>query len=101
MMNRHLVAILASLSVVLAATLAAADVPKITAFSPASGSAGDHVVVSGTGFQGVSSVKINGLSAAFVLDSARKITATVPANRRCNRSSPPWPVRRAQPGPPI
>jgi len=67
------------LFLVVGATPAPADLIKITSFSPASGPVGTSVVITGTGFQGVSAVKFNGTSAAFTYNSAKKITATVPA----------------------
>jgi IPT/TIG domain/PQQ-like domain len=55
-----------------------ADMLRITAFSPTSGSVGTSVVITGRGFQGVSAVKFNGLNATFTYSSAKKLTATVP-----------------------
>lgn len=53
-------------------------VPVISLFSPASGGAGSLVILSGSNFVGVTSVKFNGVDAVFTVDSAGQITATVP-----------------------
>lgn len=53
--------------------------PTITSFSPASGSVGTAVIITGTKFTGASSVKFGSVSAAFDVDSDTQITATVPA----------------------
>ncbi|MEI6139011.1 MAG: Calx-beta domain-containing protein, partial [Mariniphaga sp.] len=55
--------------------------PTINSFTPATvcyGS-GTSVVISGTFFTGTTSVKFNGVSASFVVNSATQITATLPA----------------------
>ena len=66
--------------------------PKITSFSPASGAIGTSVVMTGTGFTGVSSVTFNGVSAVFTVNSATQITATVPVNATTG------PIRVTTPG---
>jgi large repetitive protein len=53
-------------------------VPTITGFSPGSAAAGSPVVVDGTGFGGVSSVKVNGVAAGFSLLSKIQLRLTVP-----------------------
>jgi len=53
--------------------------PAITGFTPASGSTGTSVVISGTNFIGVTSVLFNGTSATYTVNSTSQITATVPA----------------------
>jgi hypothetical protein len=53
--------------------------PTITSFTPTSGPVGTEVTVAGTNFTGATSVKFNGASASFVLDSAIQLHATVPA----------------------
>lgn len=53
--------------------------PTISGFSPTSGIVGASVVITGTNFTGATSVKFNGISASFTVDSATQITATVPA----------------------
>src|SRR5262249_41730209 len=55
-------------------------VPKITAFSPASGAPGSSVTITGTTFTGATAVKFYGLAASFTVNSNTQITATVPAN---------------------
>ncbi|UFP95425.1 IPT/TIG domain-containing protein [Gloeobacter morelensis] len=52
----------------------------ITGFSPASGSQGTEVVIEGSGFNNVSSVKIGGGSLSYKRNSDTKITATVTSN---------------------
>ena len=53
--------------------------PRITGFTPASGAAGASVVINGANFTGATAVAFNGTAAAFTVNSAIKITATVPA----------------------
>jgi len=52
--------------------------PSITSFSPMIGPWGTHVVVTGANFSGVTSVKFNGVTASFAINSSTQITATVP-----------------------
>jgi subtilisin-like proprotein convertase family protein len=54
--------------------------PTIGAFAPATGPAGTQVVIPGTNFTGATSVTFGGIpAAAFTVNSATQITATVPA----------------------
>ncbi len=53
--------------------------PVITSFSPGSGPAGTTVVITGKNLNIVSTVMFNGVSAAFTVNSATQVTATVPA----------------------
>jgi hypothetical protein len=55
--------------------------PTLTSFSPTSGVAGSLVTISGDNFAvgAGTSVKLNGVDAAFTVDSLNQITATVPA----------------------
>ena len=53
--------------------------PTITGFSPASGGVGTSVAIAGTNFGGATAVRFNGISAAYVVNSATQVTATVPA----------------------
>jgi IPT/TIG domain len=55
-------------------------VPTITGFGPGSAPAGSPVVVDGTGFGTVTSVKVNGVTAAFTRLSAVQLRLTVPAS---------------------
>lgn len=55
-----------------------AMLPKLDTLTPDRGRAGDTVVIGGSGFFNVTSVKFNGLSASFTNDSVNRITATVP-----------------------
>jgi uncharacterized repeat protein (TIGR01451 family) len=52
--------------------------PSITGVAPATGPAGAVVVLSGSGFGGVSSVTFGGVPAAFVVDGYERITAVAP-----------------------
>jgi hypothetical protein len=51
----------------------------ITSFSPASGTVGTTVTISGSGFSGASGVTFAGTSASFTIVSPTQITATVPS----------------------
>jgi len=53
--------------------------PTITALTPSQGPAGTSVAITGTNLAGASTVRFNGVGAAYVVDSPTKITATVPA----------------------
>ncbi|NNF55066.1 MAG: DNRLRE domain-containing protein [Acidimicrobiales bacterium] len=52
--------------------------PVITSFAPSSSQVGGEVVVTGSGFTGVTAVQVNGVSAAFSATSDTSITVTVP-----------------------
>jgi hypothetical protein len=67
------------------ATLTVIDPPVITGFSPASGSPGTAVTVSGTNFTATTFVTFNGAPAVFSINSDNQITATVPS---CAGSGP-------------
>jgi IPT/TIG domain len=54
--------------------------PTITGFAPGSAAAGSPVTVDGTGFGGVSSVKVNGVSASFSVLSRTQLKLTVPGS---------------------
>jgi hypothetical protein len=51
--------------------------PTITSFTPTSGPVGTSVTITGTNLTGATSVKFNGTSATFTVNSATKIMATV------------------------
>jgi hypothetical protein len=53
--------------------------PAISGFDPGNGGAGAQVTITGTGFTGATSVRINGFAAAFTGNSTQ-ITMTVPGN---------------------
>ncbi len=53
--------------------------PAITTFSPASGTAGDAVTITGLNFAAVSAVRFNGADAGFTVVSPTSITTHVPA----------------------
>ncbi|MCC7104391.1 MAG: IPT/TIG domain-containing protein, partial [Chloroflexi bacterium] len=52
--------------------------PRITSFSPSSGSPGTLVTLDGSGFGGTTIVEFNGLGAVFTIVSASQLQATVP-----------------------
>ena len=54
-------------------------VPVISSFTPGSGAGGSSVVLTGSNFVGIATVKFNGMDAAFTVDSPNQITAIVPA----------------------
>src|SRR6266545_5505169 len=58
----------------------AAAAPSISGFSPTSGPAGCQVIISGSGFSGLTAITFNGHSATFTQNSSSQITATVPAS---------------------
>ena len=53
-------------------------VPNITSFTPTSGPVGTPVVITGTSFNGATSVKFSGKAATFTVNSNTQVTATVP-----------------------
>ncbi len=59
--------------------IGAANAPTIISFSPTSGTTGSSVVITGTNLNGASSVKFNGTSSSFAVNSSTQITATVPS----------------------
>lgn len=52
--------------------------PTLTSFSPATGASGTVITVDGTGFTGVTAVKIGTASASFTVQSSTRLVATVP-----------------------
>ncbi|MBI3884674.1 MAG: DNA/RNA non-specific endonuclease, partial [Opitutae bacterium] len=74
----YFTALPASVATVLRAKVDGAVTTAISSFTPASGPAGTSVVITGTGFTSASSVTFNGASAAYTVNSATQITATVP-----------------------
>jgi len=52
--------------------------PAIDTFNPGSGSPGTEVIMTGSGFTGVSDVTFNGVAGTFVVDSNTQVRATVP-----------------------
>jgi len=53
--------------------------PGITSFTPAAGPVGTRVTLTGTHFTGATKVAFHGVAAVFSVNSATKITATVPS----------------------
>lgn len=62
-----------------AVTITAVPNVSVSSFSPASGTTGTTVTLTGTGFTGTTAVRFNGANASFTVDSPTRITATVPA----------------------
>lgn len=62
-----------------------ASPPAITSFSPVSVAAMAKIVVVGKNFAHVKWVKVDGLTAKFKLDSAGKLTVTVPAKAKSGK----------------
>lgn len=85
MVHRIVLAALVASVVVSGARPALADVLKITGFTPASGSVGGTVVISGGGMSRVNAVAFAGVGASFRVDSARQVTATVPSGATTGR----------------
>ncbi|MBL7992295.1 MAG: IPT/TIG domain-containing protein, partial [Candidatus Kapabacteria bacterium] len=53
--------------------------PVVSGFTPTSAGVGASVVIAGSNFSGADTVRIGGVVASFVVNSASQITATVPA----------------------
>jgi len=62
-------------------------VPTITSFTPTSGPVGTQVVISGSGFTGVTSVKFGSKAATFTVNNDSTITATVPTGAKTGKIS--------------
>ncbi len=62
-----------------ATTLAIAQPPTITSYSPTTVNVGTQVVILGTDLNAVTKVQFSGINASYVVNSPTKITATVPA----------------------
>ena len=65
--------------VTVGASPALAAAPTISSFSPASGTIGTKVTITGSGFTGATKVTFNKAASQFTVTSATKISATVPA----------------------
>ncbi|MBI3879480.1 MAG: hypothetical protein HY301_05380 [Verrucomicrobia bacterium] len=61
--------------------------PLVTGFTPPSGGIGTDVTITGFNFTGATSVKFNGATAVFNVDSATQISTTVPAAATSGRLS--------------
>jgi hypothetical protein len=61
--------------------------PTITSFTPTSGDVGTNVTITGTNLTGVTSVKFNGVTAAFTTSTATSVTATVPSGATTGKIS--------------
>ena len=57
----------------------AATAPVVSSVSPASGTIGAEVTITGSGFAGATGVRFGAAAGKFTVNSASKITATVPA----------------------
>jgi hypothetical protein len=65
---------------VVLAGIAHAAAPAVTAFSPASGTIGTNLTITGTGFAGAKTVAFDGVAAVFKVIGGTRIVATAPAN---------------------
>jgi len=72
--------ILAVFILIALAGFADAAAPAITAFTPAAGTIGTSVTLSGTGFTGATAVTFNGAASVFKVMGDKKIVATAPVN---------------------
>src|SRR6185436_19433035 len=59
--------------------------PTITTFSPTSGQVGAAVTITGTNFNGATSVRFNGTAATFTVVSATQINTSVPSGATTGR----------------
>jgi IPT/TIG domain len=70
-----------------AAALAATHpkMPTVSSFSPTSVAAMAKIVVVGKNFSHIKSVKVDGLKAKYKVDSATKLTVTIPAKAKSGK----------------
>ena len=61
------------------------QMPTIQGFTPAVGPVGTSVTITGSGFQGTSSVKFGTIAASFVVQSDTRITTTTPTGTTAAR----------------
>jgi mono/diheme cytochrome c family protein len=77
----------------------ASTVPTVTGFSPAQGTVGSKITISGSAFGNVIEVQIGGLAAKFTAVSKSMISATVPAGARTGKiavtAPPDWIAKSA------
>ena len=66
---------------------AAPAAPTITGFNPTSGQVGTGVTITGTNLTGATVLTLNGTSAAFTVNSATQITATIPSGATTGKFS--------------
>ena len=74
--------------------------PSITSFTPTSGKGGTKVTITGKNLTGTEAVQIGGITAAFKVRTATKITATVPKKGKTGKITlttliPPGPAYHA------
>jgi len=69
--------------------------PTITSFTPASGSTGTSVTITGTNLTGVTAVKFNGTTATFTPSTATSVVAKVPAGATTGKITVTTPVSTA------
>jgi len=61
--------------------------PTIASFRPTSGRVGTSVTITGTGFNGATAVKFNGVGATYTVESPTQIRATVPSGAATGKIS--------------
>ncbi|MDQ6801165.1 MAG: hypothetical protein M3041_10040 [Acidobacteriota bacterium] len=69
--------------------------PTITTFFPASGAVSTAVSIGGTNFNGATSVRFNGIAAAFIVSSDMQLSTTVPMGATTGRISVTTPAGTA------
>ena len=90
---RFAVVVVALLALAAPAAAVAAKAPKnakakkpyVTSFSPTSAAARSKVVVRGKGFVHVKKVEIGAMHVAFKVDSAKKLTMTIPKKAKSGK----------------
>src|ERR1700730_2899298 len=94
-------AVLMAIVLTLASTALATPMkPSITSITPTSGKVGAKVTITGTNLTGTEAVQIGGITAAFKVGTATKITATVPKKGKTGKITlttliPPGPAYHA------
>jgi len=69
----------------LAASAFAALAPTITSFTPTSAKPKASITITGTNLKGAKTVKVDGMSAKFKVDSATKVVATLPTKAKSGK----------------
>ena len=69
--------------------------PTISSFTPSSGKVGSSVTITGTNFNGTTSVTFGGVAATFTVSSSTKITTKVPTGAKTGAISVTTPLGTA------
>jgi IPT/TIG domain len=78
---------LATTLVLVASASAITAKPSVTSFSPSRGAVGTKVTITGRNLSNTVTVKVGGVIAPFKVNSATKVTATVPAKAKSGKIS--------------